>query len=148
MSYPVTEEPALEEGEGEGEGVPEVVPEVLPLECSSPGWRETPRDVAVLPGRYVFLNCRSSLQHRSVVWVLNGIVDVRRTGLYDRVRLFNGDHSMRFGPLNAEDGEVLIGCRIMSRDYGVLPSPLAIITVLSECTYTHTHTHTHLVDRN
>ena len=105
----------------------------VPLGCNSPGWRETPREITLLPGRHVFMNCRSTITHSRVVWVLDGMVDITTaTGVSERVRLFNGNHSLRLGPLEAEDGEMVLGCRIHSLDYGVLPSPLATITVLSE----------------
>ena len=105
----------------------------LPLGCNSPGWRETPRDVTLLPGRHVFMNCRSTITHSRVVWVLDGMVDITTVaGVSERVRLFNGNHSLRLGPLEAEDGEMVLGCRIHSLDYGVLPSPLATIAALSE----------------
>ena len=126
------EEPVVTVGDGGG-GV-EVE---LPLECSSPGWRETPRDVAVLPGRYVFMNCRTRLRHTRVTWVMDGMVDMMTMDRFaERIRLFNGNHSMRLGPLTAEDEEVVIGCRVMSSEFGLLPSPLATITVLCEYSIT------------
>ena len=104
----------------------------VPLGCNSPGWRETPRDITLLPGRHIFMNCRSSIQHTRVVWVLDGMDDITTTSFADRVRLFNGNHSVRLGPLQAEDGEMVLGCRVQAMNYGVLPSPLATITVLSK----------------
>ena len=104
----------------------------VPQGCNSPGWRETPRDIALLPGRHIFMNCRSAITHTRVVWVLDGMVDITTTPFANRVRLFNGNHSVRLGPLEAEDEEMVLGCRVHALNYGILPSPLATITVLSE----------------
>lgn len=102
----------------------------VPAACNSPGWRETPRDVELVPGRHVFMNCRSFIQHTRVIWVVNGMVDIMTSSLANRVRLFNRNHSMRLGPVRVEDGEITVGCRITALNYGVLPSPLATVTVV------------------
>lgn len=67
--------------------------------------------------------------------MLNGIEDITTSSLSDRVTLFNRDSSLKFGPLEAGDQAVLVGCRVLTGEYGQLPSPLATISVLSECMY-------------
>ena len=112
-----------------------------PVDCGSPGWIESPQDMSVVPGSFVFMNCRMSIPITNTRWVLNGLVDITTTSLAPRVTLLNRNHSLRFGLLEARDEAVMIGCQVMSDKYGLLPSPLATVSVLSKCTYiNYSHT--------
>ena len=104
----------------------------VPLECGSPGWTETPRDVAAPPGSYIFLNCRSALPHKRTYWLVDGREDVTTSPLADRVTLYHKNSTLRLGPLRAGDPAVVLGCRVWTREYGLLPSPLGTISVLSK----------------
>lgn len=109
----------------------------IPLRCNSPGWIETPRDVSVAPGNYVFMRCRSALPSRRTFWVVNGRDDIMSSSFSSRAVLYNRNSSLKFGPLEAGDGEILIGCRVWTAEYGLLPSPLATISMLRKCSLKH-----------
>ena len=104
----------------------------VPHNPSSPGWVEVPRDTSVMPGSYVDLQCKSSLLHLKTVWFLNGLQEITTSSLAPRVRISNHGHSLTLGPLETGE-EVVIGCRVVTEKYGVLPSPLATISVLCKC---------------
>ena len=116
--------------EGRGAGVTESNCQI-PLESSSPGWLETPRDMTVRPGTSVFMRCRSSLPHRNTYWVVNCREDITTSSLSPRATLLHRNTSLRLGPLQAGD-RVVIGCQVVTRERTLLPSPLATVSVLSE----------------
>lgn len=107
----------------------------VPLNCNSPGWIETPRDVSIPPGNYVFMRCRSALPSKKTFWVVNGRDDIMSSSFSSRAVLHNRNSSLKFGPLEAGDGEILIGCRVWTVEYGLLPSPLATISMLGKFSF-------------
>ena len=84
------------------------------------------------PGQYVFMKCRSMIPHTHVYWMVDGMEDIMGTPFSARTILFGKNHSMRFGPLVEGEDPVMIGCHAKTIDHGLLPSPLATISVLSE----------------
>lgn len=93
--------------------------------CSSPGWKETPRDVSVLVGDTVRFKCRSSLSYREISWIFGGRPG---TGKSSKLSLSKDRVTATYGPVDAEDDGLAMGCEILS-SYGKLPSPLGTITV-------------------
>ena len=104
----------------------------FPLDCNSPGWRERPRDATILPGRYIFMTCLSFLDHTNTYWLVNGMEDIMNSPLSAKVFLFRRNHTLRYGPADSSDPPVVIGCRAQTIEHGLLPSPLATITILCE----------------
>ena len=103
----------------------------IPNKCSSPGWRLQPHDVSVVVGRYVHFNCRSSFPHKDTIWFHQGKKIDSSYPLAYRFRINNGKHSLKFGPVKAEDHGAVIGCEAVT-NYGPLPSKVGKITVLSK----------------
>lgn len=97
-----------------------------PSTCSSPGWRNAPYDISTLIGSYVNFNCRSSISHSQTVWLYNG-KQINMT----RGTLSHDNSTLRYGPITESDGNVAIGCEVMTH-FGVLPSPQGKIAVMGE----------------
>ena len=110
----------------------------IPMRSSSPGWKAQPHDVSVVIGKYVHFNCRSSLSHKDTIWFHQGKKINRDYPLAYRFRIYNGKHSLRFGPVKAEDHDTVIGCEVMT-NYGPLPSKVGKITVMSKHLTTYIH---------
>ena len=53
------------------------------------------------------------------------------SSLADRVNIYNGNTSLKFGPIKVDDHGMVIGCEVMT-SYGPLPSKTGKITVMSE----------------
>ena len=115
----------------------------IPNKCSAPGWRLQPHDVSVVVGSYVHFKCRSSFPHKDTIWFHQGKKIDRSYTLAYRFRVYNGKHSLKFGPLRAEDHGTVIGCEAVTK-YGPLPSKVGKITVLSKyvicCVHNYVYT--------
>ena len=103
----------------------------VPLHCSSPGWEETPYDISTVLSSYVHFNCRSSMDYTEMIWLYEGREDIMTTQLASKVTLYNGNSSLRYGPIDSDDDGTAIGCEV-STDYGRLPSSLGRISVKCE----------------
>ena len=101
----------------------------IPVECSSPGWVESPYDISVLLGGYVYFNCRSSMTHSNITWLYEGRREL--TTASSKVMIFNRNSSLRFGPVGYDNDGLSIGCEVTT-EFGKLPSSLGRITVKSE----------------
>ena len=103
----------------------------VPTHCSSPGWKETPQDTTTVVGSYVHFNCRSSLSHKATVWLLDGREIKGTSPLADRIKIYNRNASLKFGPVKASDNGLVFGCKVTT-SYGPLPSKTGRITVMSK----------------
>lgn len=127
-----------------------VITEVLvdsrvPKDCSSPGWIQAPYDIATLLGSYVYFNCRSSIEHSQVAWLYNGRENIMLTPQAFRVVLWNGNSSLRYGPIQYNDSGVSIGCEVTT-EFGKLPSTMGTITVNSKTSRMYLHGELCIVD--
>lgn len=100
-----------------------------PTRCSSPGWRDAPYDIATLVGSYVHFNCRSSIPHTETVWLYDG--QEMKSSLASKIQVYDGNTSLRYGPVTYEDSDLAIGCEVKT-NFGLLPSSLGKITVIGE----------------
>ena len=66
-----------------------------------------------------------------MVWLAEGKEDIMTTELASKVTLYNGNSSLRYGPIGTDDDGTAIGCEV-STDYGKLPSPLGRISIQCE----------------
>ena len=101
-----------------------------PTHCSSPGWRDAPYDISTLVGSYIHFNCRSSIPHTETSW-LTGQKRIENSGLSSKIQLYNGNTSLRYGPVGYNDSDVAIGCEVKT-NFGPLPSSLGRITVIGK----------------
>jgi hypothetical protein len=121
-----------DEGAGEaGASSSSLATERVPYQSSSPGWLDSPRDTKITVGGYVFFTCRNNLFHNQTVWLLEGREDILYTKYKSKVSLRNGGKTIRFGPVAKTDNRISINCEIWTK-YGVLPSPLGMIHVISK----------------
>ena len=100
-----------------------------PKQSSSPGWKETPRDMAILLGGHIRFNCTTYLFHTETLWMKDGELVSNRTS---KVTISRDNTSLTFGPVTANDDGSAIGCEIKSL-YGMLPSTSGKIIV--QCKY-------------
>ena len=103
----------------------------IPTKCSSPGWRASPHDITTNIGSYVYFNCRSSIHHKGTAWLHGGREIGRGSHLANRIKIYNGNTSLQFGPVTADDNGLVIGCEVKTT-YGLLPSKVGKIAVLSK----------------
>ena len=107
------------------------IDERLPKQSSSPGWVENPKNIETTVGNYIYFNCRNKLSNNRTVWLLDGREDIFFTKYAPRVKLQSNGKTIRFGPMRREDNGIGINCEVWTK-FGVLPSPLGTIYVLSE----------------
>ena len=103
----------------------------IPTRSSSPGWKAQPHDVSAVVGKYVHFNCKSLFSHKDTIWFHQGKKIDRDNPLAYRFRIYKGKHSVKFGPVKAEDHGTAIGCEALT-NYGPLPSKVGKITVMSK----------------
>ena len=103
----------------------------VPTKCSSPGWRRTPYDTSTVAGSYVHYHCQNSIQHKQTKWLCGGQEISKIPSLTDRIKIYHGNESLKFGPIEVGDHGMVIGCEVMT-NYGLLPSKTGKITVMSE----------------
>ena len=103
----------------------------IPTKCSSPGWKSTPYDTSTVSGSFIHYSCRSSIPHRQTLWLCRGQQIDKISSLADRIKIYNGNTSLRFGPVKADDHGLVIGCEVKT-NYGPLPSKTGKIRVMSE----------------
>ena len=103
----------------------------IPTKCSSPGWKIAPYDTSTVAGSYVHYHCRNSISHKQILWLCGGQKMSEISSLADRIHIYNGNMSLKFGPIQVGDHGMVIGCEVMT-SYGPLPSRTGRITVMSE----------------
>lgn len=107
------------------------IDERLPKQSSSPGWLQNPKDIETTVGSYVYFTCQNKYSNNRTVWLLDGREDIFFTKYSPRVKSQNNGKTIRFGPVRREDNGVGINCEVWT-NFGVLPSPLGTIYILSE----------------
>lgn len=103
----------------------------VPTKSSSPGWKTTPYDTSTLAGSYVRYHCQNSISHKQTLWLCGGQEVSEISSLSDRIHIYHGNKSLKFGPIKASDHGMVIGCEVMT-SYGPLPSKTGKITVMSK----------------